>query len=92
MRVAWKQVCPYQDIIYETAEGMAKLTINRPQVRNAFRPQTLFELQDAFLRAREDRDVGVIIFTGAAQKHSALGAISACEVRAATSATTESLA
>jgi naphthoate synthase len=65
MRVAWKQACPYQDIMYETAAGMAKITINRPQVRNAFRPQTLFELQDAFARAREDRDVGVIIFTGA---------------------------
>jgi naphthoate synthase len=65
MRVAWKQGCPYGDIIYETAEGMAKITINRPQVRNAFRPQTLFELQDAFARAREDRNVGVIIFTGA---------------------------
>src|SRR5919106_4622282 len=65
MRVAWKHVCPYQDIIYETAEGMARITINRPQVRNAFRPQTLSELQDAFARAREDQGVGVIIFTGA---------------------------
>src|SRR5216684_1303233 len=65
MPVAWQQVCSYQDILYETAEGMAKITINRPQVRNAFRPQTLFELQDAFARAREDQNVGVIIFTGA---------------------------
>src|SRR5216684_9000836 len=65
MPVAWKQERPYQDILYETAEGMAKITINRPQVRNAFRPQTLFELQDAFARAREDQSVGVIIFTGA---------------------------
>src|SRR5216684_6481446 len=65
MPVAWQQVCSYQDILYETAEGMAKITINRPQVRNAFRPQTLFELQDAFARAREDQSVGVIIFTGA---------------------------
>ena len=65
MRITWKQERPYQDILYETAEGMAKITINRPQVRNAFRPQTLFELQDAFARAREDQSVGVIIFTGA---------------------------
>src|ERR687896_208222 len=65
MRITWNQEHPYQDILYETAEGMAKITINRPQVRNAFRPQTLFELQDAFARAREDQDVGVIIFTGA---------------------------
>src|SRR5918999_245934 len=64
MRITWKQERPYQDILYETAEGMAKITINRPQVRNAFRPQTLFELQDAFARAREDQDVGVIIFIG----------------------------
>jgi naphthoate synthase len=54
----------YGDIRYETAEGIAKLTISRPEVRNAFRPQTLFELQDAFERARNDRDVGVIILTG----------------------------
>jgi naphthoate synthase len=44
---------------------MAKLTINRPEVRNAFRPRTLFDLQDAFERARDDRDVGVVILTGA---------------------------
>jgi naphthoate synthase len=54
----------YGDIRYETAEGIAKLTICRPEVRNAFRPQTLFELQDAFERARNDRDVGVIVLTG----------------------------
>jgi naphthoate synthase len=54
----------YGDIRYETAEGIAKLTICRPEVRNAFRPQTLFELQDAFERARNDRDVGVVILSG----------------------------
>ena len=55
----------FSDITYEVAEGMAKITINRPEVRNAFRPQTLFELQDAFSLARDDENVGVIIFTGA---------------------------
>lgn len=55
----------FTDISYEVAEGMAKITINRPEVRNAFRPQTLFELQDAFSLARDDENVGVIIFTGA---------------------------
>lgn len=55
---------PWQDIRYETADGMAKITINRPQVRNAFRPQTLFELQHAFNIARDDDKVGVIILTG----------------------------
>src|SRR3954462_312038 len=49
---------------HATAEGIAKLTINRPEVRNAFRPQTLIEMSDAFNRAREDLDVGVIILTG----------------------------
>jgi len=54
----------YDDIRYETAEGIAKLTICRPEVRNAFRPKTLFELQDAFERARNDPEIGVIVLTG----------------------------
>ena len=54
----------YGDIRYETADGIAKLTINRPEVRNAFRPRTLFELQDAFERARNDPGIGVVILTG----------------------------
>jgi naphthoate synthase len=55
----------YSDIIYATAEGIAKITINRPEVRNAFRPTTLFELQHAFNVARDDPSIGVIILTGA---------------------------
>jgi naphthoate synthase len=55
----------FTDIIYQVADGMAKITINRPEVRNAFRPQTLFELQEAFNLARDNDAVGVIIFTGA---------------------------
>ena len=59
----------YTDIIYEKAEeGIAKITINRPEVRNAFRPQTLSELIDAFGDAHEDANIGVIIFTGAGDK------------------------
>jgi len=58
----------FSDITYQTAEGMAKITINRPEVRNAFRPQTLFELQEAFSLARDDDSVGVIIFTGAGKE------------------------
>ena len=54
----------YGDIRYEVAEGIAKLTISRPEVRNAFRPRTLYELQDAFERARSDPAVGVIVLTG----------------------------
>ena len=52
--VDWKRSGDYTDIIYETAEGIAKITINRPEVHNAFRPQTLFELQHAFNVARDD--------------------------------------
>ena len=55
----------FTDITYQVADGMAKITINRPEVRNAFRPQTLFELSDAFNLARDNEQVGVIIFTGA---------------------------
>jgi len=62
---AWISSGSFGDITYESAEGIAKITINRPEVRNAFRPQTLFELQDAFNMARDDDSVGVVIFAGA---------------------------
>src|SRR5438094_3796926 len=64
--LAWKPAADteYGDIRYEVAEGIAKLTICRPEVRNAFRPRTLYELQDAFERARSDPTVGVIVLTG----------------------------
>jgi naphthoate synthase len=61
----WQRSGEYDDVIYETAGGIAKITINRPEVRNAFRPQTLFELSDAFEAARDDPGVGVVILTGA---------------------------
>jgi naphthoate synthase len=68
--IEWQRPGPgagqdYADIVYGTAEGIAKITINRPEVRNAFRPTTLFELSHAFNVARDDPDVGVIILTGA---------------------------
>src|SRR5881296_979038 len=62
--VEWRPAGEYEDIRYETAEGMAKVTIARPEVRNAFRPRTLFELSKAFDRARDDREVGVVVLTG----------------------------
>src|SRR5207247_2583032 len=62
--VEWRPAGEYEDIRYQTAEGMAKVTIARPEVRNAFRPRTLFELSTAFDRARDDREVGVVILTG----------------------------
>jgi len=60
----WQPVRAYEDIRFERDGGLAKITICRPEVRNAFRPKTLFELIDAFSRAREDSTIGVIIFTG----------------------------
>jgi naphthoate synthase len=62
--IEWETAAEYGDIRYEKAEGIAKITIDRPQVRNAFRPQTLAELRDAFGRARDDLEVGAIVFTG----------------------------
>ena len=60
----WRPAGEYTDIRYELAEGIAKLTIARPEVRNAFRPETVVELSDAFERAREDTSAGAIILTG----------------------------
>ena len=61
----WMRSGDYGDIFFDTAEGIAKITINRPEVHNAFRPKTLFELSDAFNVARDDPEIGVIILTGA---------------------------
>jgi naphthoate synthase len=66
--IEWRSAGEYGDIHYETTPGIAKLTIDRPEARNAFRPQTLAELRDAFTRARDDTDVAAIILTGAGDK------------------------
>jgi naphthoate synthase len=61
----WEAASGYEDIRYEKCEeGIAKITINRPEVRNAFRPRTIQEIERAFADARDDSDVGVVIFTG----------------------------
>ena len=69
MTTTWIPAGEYSDIRYEKSAGevphIAKITIDRPQVRNAFRPETVIELSDAFTRAREDEEVGVVILTGA---------------------------
>ncbi len=67
--ILWEALadCRYQDVLYHRAEQIAKITINRPEVRNAFRPQTVRELMDAFHRAHLDPEVGVIILTGAGE-------------------------
>jgi naphthoate synthase len=65
LTVTWTPAGEYEDIRYETSgDGIAKITINRPEVRNAFRPQTIIEISDALERAREDTRVGVIVLTG----------------------------
>ena len=61
---AWRPEGNWRDIRYELAEGIAKITIDRPEVRNAFRPRTVVELSKAFARAQDDPEVGVIILTG----------------------------
>ena len=64
----WESIKAFEDIKYDRgigpANGIAKITINRPEVRNAFRPKTVFEIKEAFSLARDDQDIGVIILTG----------------------------
>ena len=62
--IEWKRAGAYADIVYEKVDGIAKITINRPEVRNAFRPQTVDEMAHALSDARFDSDIGVIILTG----------------------------
>jgi naphthoate synthase len=63
--IEWSTEGDYEDILYERGDAIAKISINRPEVHNAFRPPTLAELRDAFTRARDDTGVAAIIFTGA---------------------------
>lgn len=65
MHVNWQVAKSYEDILYHKTDGIAKITINRPHKRNAFRPKTVVELYDAFLDAREDDAIGVVLLTGA---------------------------
>lgn len=64
----WETIRTYEDIKYEKYNAIGKITINRPEVRNAFRPKTVMELIDAFSRARDDESIGVIILTGEGEK------------------------
>ena len=68
MSVTWEKIHEYSDVIFEKAEGMGKITINRPEVRNAFRPETLDQMIDAFNRCQVDPEIGVVILTGAGDK------------------------
>jgi len=72
VKIKWKSIEKFEDIKYESglndASGVNKITINRPKVRNAFRPKTVFELKKAFEHAREDQNCGVVILTGEGEK------------------------
>ncbi|MED4692001.1 enoyl-CoA hydratase-related protein, partial [Peribacillus frigoritolerans] len=68
MSVNWVSERKYQDVIYQTYKGIAKISINRPHVHNAFTPKTVMELIDAFSIARDDANIGVIILTGEGDK------------------------
>ena len=65
MSYKWESIKNYKDILFEKMDGIAKISINRPEVRNAFRPDTVLEMFDAFNIAREDSSIGVILLTGA---------------------------
>jgi naphthoate synthase len=67
-KLTWQRSGDYEDILYDTSDGIAKITINRPEVRNAFRPTTVFEMSQAFEAARDDPKIGVVILTGAGTK------------------------
>jgi naphthoate synthase len=60
----WNTIKEYEDITYKKTEGIARIAFNRPDVRNAFRPKTLFELQEALIDAREDTSIGVVLLSG----------------------------
>lgn len=68
MAIEWQTERQYDEILYETYNGIAKITINRPHVHNAFTPKTVSELIDAFSRARDNSNVGVIVLAGAGGK------------------------
>jgi len=63
-KINWQTIKEYEDITFKKSEGVARIAFNRPEVRNAFRPKTVFELLDAFTIAEEDRSIGVILLTG----------------------------
>lgn len=63
-RPEWKTVKEYEDITYHTCDGVARIAFNRPEVRNAFRPETLFEMQEAFRHAGNEPSIGVVLLTG----------------------------
>ena len=64
MNVSWNSIEGYSDITYAKRDGVARIAFNRPEVRNAFRPQTVAELLRAFYDAQEDSSIGVVLLSG----------------------------
>ena len=85
----WTKIKDYTDILFDYFEGIARITINRPKVYNAFRPLTNMEMLDAMSICRERPDIRVVVLTGAGDKASAAAATSTPRAEADTSATTE---
>ena len=63
-KIEWQNIGKFEDIKFHKFEGIAKITINRPEVRNAFRPKTVSEMSQAFRQAENDSEIGVIVLTG----------------------------
>ena len=80
----WETAATYDDILFQKSGGIARISINRPEVHNAFRPKTVHELIEAFQTARHDPEVGVILFTGEGGRAFCSGGTSACAATAAT--------
>ena len=65
----WQTIKTYSDIKFEFYDGIAKITINRPEVRNAFRPQTVFDMCNAMTICRERQEIGVVVLTGEGERN-----------------------
>ncbi|MFY7945020.1 MAG: enoyl-CoA hydratase-related protein, partial [Crocinitomicaceae bacterium] len=67
-QIDWQEIKKYEDILFEFHEGIAKITINRPERHNAFRPETNFDILDALDLCRENPDINIIVLTGAGKR------------------------
>ena len=79
----WNAIKQYEEILFESYNGIAKITINRPRYRNAFTPLTVAEISDALRYCREAQDIGVVVLTGAGDKGFPLSTCSMCRNKSA---------
>ena len=92
MKVVWKEIKKYNDINFEIYNGVAKVTINRPKVYNAFRPETNIEMLDAFEICRERNDIDIVVITGVGDKAFCSGFLSLLKKRAGDAASHSAVA